>query len=1094
MPDPSWKKALSDQMDPEWANEIDLFEGQIELRRQGKLDEKVFAETRLRRGVYGQRYDNGQRADGIAVRELPYEPKPTKGPDTIWDAPGMQRIKIPFGGVSPEQLETLAALSEEYSKAVLHVTTRQDFQLHYLHIEDTPNLMRRLAAVGLTTREACGNSVRNVTGCPMAGVCHTEAFDVSPHASALMRFLLGHPDAQDFGRKFKPAFSGCEQEACGLAQMHDAGFVARVVDGRRGFKVVVGGGLGAVPQQAKVLSEFTPEEEILPLIQAVARVFARLGEKKNRGRARIKFLVSKLGIDEFRRLVEEERSRLPHDDRWTAFLKDMPHTESEAAREAAALPPGERSQGFEAWYATNVRPQAQKDYSVVTINLPLGDITADQTRALAAIARNYVGDNLRTTVEQNMLLRFVSEADLPALYRDLEAVGLAASGAGTIVDVTSCPGTDTCKLGISASRGLARELRARLAAKSASLPQAISDLRIKISGCFNSCGQHHVADIGFYGNSRKIDSRTVPHFQVILGGQWTENAGSYGLAVGSVPSKAAPQVVEALTDAYAQGRQKGERFQDWIRRMGKPSVREIIKPFMKVPAHAENADFYTDWGDSREFTIGDLGVGECAGEVVSLFGIEVVKAESQAFDAQVAMDDGDYEGAGELAYAAMLSAARALVRTEYIDVTEDPDDIVAEFKTRFFDNQRFFDKYAGGKFGQYLLERHEKRDAAVDRDVAARYIEESLLFIEATHAVEKKIAPAPEASRARLVHLHRSQPAPAAGVQPETATPHRIAVKFFASPDPGKSVDLQSYIPVFHKFIQQGSVEGLLVDVADYAHVPEGPGIILVGHDVDYGMDLSGGRAGLLVTRKRYGNTALADVLRDTLRRALIAIKAIEAEGSTGQRFAGSQLSIRFLDRLNTPNDDEAFEAVKEEIAPVLRELAGDTDLEVTRTQADHQHAPLSVTVVAGEALDADASVQRLGGAADLEEERVGLPGQNGWEISVEDLKRLFEESADFVLVDVREPREYEICNLGGQLIPLTQLGRLGKKLIPLDELGGRLDELDKSAQIVVHCRAGGRGATAASAMRDAGFQNVRNLSGGILAWIDRVDPDLTRY
>ncbi len=742
MPELNWKDVLADRQDPQWAQEIDLFEGQMELRRQGKIEERVFAETRLRRGVYGQRYDNGQRHDGVAVHQLLYEDKATKGADTIWDAPGMQRIKVPYGGLTPEQMDALAALSEEYSDAILHVTTRQDFQLHYVHIDDTPDLMRRLAAVGITTREACGNSVRNVTACPLAGVCHTETFDVSPYAHALMRFLLGHSDVQDFGRKFKPAFSGCEHEACGLVHMHDAGYVARVVDGKRGFKVLVGGGLGAVPHQAKVLSEFTPEEEILPQIQAVARVFARLGVKKNRNRARIKFLVAKLGIDEFRRLVEEERKALPHDDRWTAFLREMPETAGAPPRAAASLPAGERPEGFDAWYATNVYRQRQDGYVVASINLPLGDITADQGRALADIARKYVGDNLRTTVEQNIVLRFVAEADLPALYEELATIGLAAPGAGTIVDVTACPGTDTCKLGIAGSRGLAAELRQRLAAKSASLPDAIKSLRIKISGCFNSCGQHHVADIGFYGNSRKVDNRTVPHFQLILGGQWTENAGSYGLAMGSVPSKAIPGVIDALTDAFAQGRESGERFQEWIQRLGKRNVREITKPFMKVPPYAENPDFYTDWSDAREFTIGDLGVGECAGEVVSLFGIEIVKAESQTFEGQIALDEGDYEDAEEQAYRAMLSAARALVRIEFIDVTEDPDDIVREFKTRFFDTERFFDKYARGKFGQYLLDRHANAGDGIDRDVAARRVEESQLFIDAAHACEARVSAA----------------------------------------------------------------------------------------------------------------------------------------------------------------------------------------------------------------------------------------------------------------------------------------------------------------------------------------------------------------
>jgi sulfite reductase (ferredoxin) len=736
--DSTWKLALKGRMEPTWADEIDLFEGQIELRKQAKLEEKVFAETRLRRGVYGQRYDNGQRADGIAVRPLAFSERPTKGPDTIWDAPGMQRIKIPFGGLSPEQLLVLADLAEEYSDAILHVTTRQDFQLHYVHIEDTPDLMRRLAAVDITTREACGNSIRNVTACPRAGVCNSEAFDVSPYAGALMRFLLGHPDVQDFGRKFKPAFSGCQHEGCGLAQMHDAGYVAKIVDGRRGFKFVVGGGLGPVPRQAKTLFEFIPEEELLPQTQAVCRVFARLGEKKNRGRARIKFLIAKLGIDEFRKLVEAEREELPHDDRWTAFLNDMPVTRGDALREPAALEPGDRADDFEEWLGTNVYRQRQEGYSLVSVHLPLGDITSEQARALVDITRRYVGDNLRTTVEQNLVLRFVSDADLPELHRALVAAGLGAPGASSVADVTSCPGTDTCKLGIAASRGLAGELRRRLTAKSSSLPDAVKELRIKASGCFNSCGQHHIADIGFYGNSRKVEKRTVPHFQVILGGQWTENAGSYGLAVGSVPSKAAPEVVTALTEAYAKGREGEESFQAWIARLGKREVRAIIQPFMKVPSYADDSSFYTDWGDAREFTIGDLGVGECAGEVVSLFGIEVVKAESQAFDAQCALEEGDFEEAETLAYRAMLSAARALVRTEYIDVSEDPDDIVAEFKTRFFDSERFFDKYARGKFGQYLLERHAKGAEGAGRDPAAARVEESLLFIEASHACEAR--------------------------------------------------------------------------------------------------------------------------------------------------------------------------------------------------------------------------------------------------------------------------------------------------------------------------------------------------------------------
>src|SRR5918999_1964765 len=323
-------------MNADWAHEIDLYEGQLQLRKQGKIEEKVFAETRLRRGAYGQRYDNGQRHDGMQSRKLPYDAL-TKGPDTHWDAPGMQRIKIPFGGLNPQQMIVLAELAEEYSDAICHITTRQDFQLHYVHIEDTPDIFRRLAAVGITTREACGNSVRNVTACPLAGVCNTESFDVTPYAKACAFYLLGHRDTQDFGRKFKIAFSGCKDEACALVSMHDMGGIAKIENGKRGFELYVGGGLGAVPHQAKLLMEFCPEEELLPIARAIGRVFARLGEKKNRNRARLKFVVAKLGIDEFRRIVMEERSAMPEDPSWRTFFDEIPRWDEKPGEKVVQL-------------------------------------------------------------------------------------------------------------------------------------------------------------------------------------------------------------------------------------------------------------------------------------------------------------------------------------------------------------------------------------------------------------------------------------------------------------------------------------------------------------------------------------------------------------------------------------------------------------------------------------------------------------------------------------------------------------------------------------------------------------------------------------
>src|SRR3982751_4854921 len=321
----TWKEHLQPQIRPDWAAEIDNFEAQMLLRKASKVEEKVFAELRLRRGAYGQRYDNGHRHDGVKSQDLKFPQEGlTKGPETMWDAPGMQRIKIPGGGLNPEQMNVLAELADEYSDAILHVTTRQDFQLHYIHIEDTPDIMRRLASVGITTREACGNSVRNVTACPLAGVCHTEAFDVTPYSKATAFYLLGHRDTQDFGRKFKIAFSGCEHEAGALVSIHDLGGIAKIQDGKRGFAIYVGGGLGAVPHNAKLMFDFLPEEELLPMSRAIGRVFARLGEKKNRNRARLKFVVQKLGIEEFRRVVLDEYRTMPEDPSWRTFFDEIP--------------------------------------------------------------------------------------------------------------------------------------------------------------------------------------------------------------------------------------------------------------------------------------------------------------------------------------------------------------------------------------------------------------------------------------------------------------------------------------------------------------------------------------------------------------------------------------------------------------------------------------------------------------------------------------------------------------------------------------------------------------------------------------------------
>ena len=610
----------------------------------------------------------------------------------------------------------LADVAEEYSDRILHVTTRQDFQLHFVHIEDTPDMHRRLAAVGITTREACGNTVRNVTACPHAGVCRTEAFDVAPYAHALTFFLLGprrHPGlrAQVQGRVL-----GLQGQRLRPDQLPRLGrHRAHARGGRQACAAsswCIGGGLGAVPQNAQLFDEFLPEEELLPIAQAMSRVFARLGERANRARARFKFVVKKLGIEETKRQVLEERAKLRPDPRWTAFLADLHAVDEKPIRPAGPLPAGPHPDGFAAWRATNVIPQRQPGYVMAAITLPLGDLTSEQARALADLARKYTGDTMRTTADQNMLLRWVSEADLPDAL--LGAEGDRPRGAGRRHDQRHHAPARAPTPASSASRRRARSPPSWAAAARAGIDQDpnAKHLHIKASGCFNSCAQHHVADIGFLGVSRNVGGRRVPHFQLVVGGQWENNGGSYGLAIGAVPSKRVPEVVKRLTGRFAKERQGDESFADFANRIGKKTIRAMVEELQVLPTYDQDPSFYSDWGDPREYTIADMGEGECAGEVVPLVEVELAGAERELFEAQVLLDEKQLDGAAGRAFSAMLLAARALAREKNANLGSDADEIVGEFRKHFYDTQLFFDPFAGPKFAQFFFRAHEEHSAS----------------------------------------------------------------------------------------------------------------------------------------------------------------------------------------------------------------------------------------------------------------------------------------------------------------------------------------------------------------------------------------------
>ena len=685
--------------------EIDVFETELRRVQMGQMPEKVFLEFRLRHGVYGQRQDGVQ----------------------------MQRIKIPMGVLSTDQMIRLADLAEEYAVGVAHITTRQDVQYHYVDINDTPNLMRRLAGVGITTREACGNVVRNVTACPQAGVCTDEIFDVTPYARAMAYFLLRHSDAQNFGRKFKIAFSGCGDHPCGLARMHDIGAIAKVQDSGgkqvKGFQVFVGGGLGALPFQAKLYSDFLPAEDLMPLAQAISRVFARLGEKQNRAKARMKFLIAKLGFDEFKRQVEFELEKLPHDPQWQAQIDDaMVDYHDQPLRDPSELKiPEDASPELLRWLDVNVRPQAQQGYSTVEVFLPLGDISSDQLRRLANLCRRYVQDTIRTTVEQNLLIRWVPNGDVLDFHQGLKELELADIGAGRMADVTACPGTDSCKLGIASSRGLAAVLQEKFANGLSRLADR-DDLKIKISGCFNSCGQHHIADIGLFGSVQRKGIHSAPVFQITVGGATKNNAASYGLAVGKVAAKNAPDAIAKLTDLYTAGKKQGESFNDFVERMGRSRMKEELAEYAVKTAYEQSPELYEDNRQPWEYKK-SLGVGECAGEVVDQAEFMLEDADRLNFEATLALDAGNWSNAAEKSLEASKKASDGLLSTRGL-LLSDRYDTVVEFRKHFYDTGQFFKPFADNFFRAV-----DEPIQGVTPERARQRVEETTLFIEQAQTV-----------------------------------------------------------------------------------------------------------------------------------------------------------------------------------------------------------------------------------------------------------------------------------------------------------------------------------------------------------------------
>ena len=565
--------------------EISRFEERIQLLRSGAISEEQFRPFRLKHGTYGQRQPGFQ----------------------------MLRVKVAAGVLKPVQLRVLAGIADTYSTGRGHLTTRENIQFHFVKLENVPAAMRLLADAGLTTREACGNTVRNVTACPVAGICPGEAFDVTPYALGVSRYLLRHPDFHDLPRKFKIAFSGCENDGdCAIAGIHDVGLIAQVRGNngtsRRGFKVLVGGGLGSLPTEAAVLTHFLPEEELLPTIEAILRVFSETGNRKNKFKARMKFVLREKGIEEFRRLVAEKRKRsqapaetftVPSPIQpWLVTIAPAPLSFSAAAKQT--------DPEYDRWAEHNLMFQRQTGYGAVWIKLAAGTFYSHQMRGLADLLEKNELNGVRIAVNQDLVIPWVPFDRVRTVYEELRALDLATPGARTISDVTGCPGATTCNLGITRSLTLADVLSRELAGQS---DPEIQKLRIKISGCPNSCGHHHIADIGFYGNARKIGEQQAPYYQLMLGGKVDGNGVRFARQVMAVPARPIPAIIRELLAFYQQDRRPGETFNAWVGRTPDKDISERLRPFADVTDASE--EFFVDWGDTETYSL-KLGRGECA--------------------------------------------------------------------------------------------------------------------------------------------------------------------------------------------------------------------------------------------------------------------------------------------------------------------------------------------------------------------------------------------------------------------------------------------------------------------------------------------------
>lgn len=675
--------------------EKDIIElaNKIELFNNGKIDEEKFRSLRLARGIYGQRQEGVQ----------------------------MIRIKLPYGKVKSEQLRRISDVSDEYSRGRLHITTRQDIQIHYVDLNRTPELWAELERDDITLREACGNTVRNVTASETAGIDSNEPFDVSPYAEAIFKFFLRNPICQEMGRKFKVSFSASDEDT-GLSYMHDLGFIAKLKNGIRGFKVMIGGGLGSQPRHADVLYDFVETDKIIPIMEGVLRIFDRHGERKSRAKARMKFLIKDIGLEAFKELVDAEQDAIE----FKSVAIDAASYEVSKPVAITHIPSVEikDQKAFEIWKSTNLIPQKQDGYVAIGIKVLLGDFYTDKARLLADLVDKYAAGEIRLSLRQNIVIPFVKEELVPFFYTELEKLGFVEAGYNKAVDITACPGTDTCNLGIASSTGIAEELERVIKAE---YPQYLKneDLVIKISGCMNACGQHNMANIGFQGMSvRTPDKLVAPALQVLLGGgNLGDGNGVFADKVVKVPSRRGPEALRRILDDY-EANANGKKFVDYYKETGDRYFYDLLNDLQDV-SNLTKIDFI-DWGTDEEY-VKEIGIGECAGVVIDLVATLFLESDEKIENAKESLGYGVYSSAIYHAYSSMVNTAKALLTAED-KKTNTHAGIISQFDEEFIANGKI---ELDQTFSDLIYQINKKSPS---KEFALNYIGNAEIFLQKTRA------------------------------------------------------------------------------------------------------------------------------------------------------------------------------------------------------------------------------------------------------------------------------------------------------------------------------------------------------------------------